>query len=57
MHLLDDPADLARAMEAMVDLAPPDYRTIATAARRKAQAEFSLLHEVSTIAASMADER
>src|SRR3954464_16006069 len=43
----DDPADLAKAMEAMIDLAPRDYRTIATAARRKAEAEFSLLHEVS----------
>src|SRR4051812_338476 len=53
----DDPADLARAMEAMIELAPPDYRTIAIAARRKAEAEFSLLHEVSTIAAWMADER
>jgi glycosyltransferase involved in cell wall biosynthesis len=53
----DDPADLAKAIEAMIDLSPPDYRTIATAARAKAEAEFSLLHEVSTIAAWMADER
>jgi colanic acid/amylovoran biosynthesis glycosyltransferase len=53
----DDPADLAKAMEAMIELSPPDYRTIATAARAKAEVEFSLLHEVSTIAAWMADER
>jgi glycosyltransferase involved in cell wall biosynthesis len=53
----DDPADLAKAMAAMIDLSPADYRTIATAARAKAEAEFSLLHEVSTIAAWMTDER
>ncbi|MDB5323268.1 MAG: colanic acid biosynthesis glycosyltransferase WcaL [Phycisphaerales bacterium] len=53
----DDPADLARAMEDMIDLAPPQHGVIAAAARAKAEAEFSLLHEVSTIAAWMADER
>jgi glycosyltransferase involved in cell wall biosynthesis len=53
----DDPADLARAMEGMIELSPADYRTITTAARAKAESEFSLLHEVSTIAAWMTDER
>jgi glycosyltransferase involved in cell wall biosynthesis len=52
----DDPAELARAMADMIDLTPGEYRAIAAAARVKAEAEFSLLHEVSTIAAWMADE-
>jgi mannosyltransferase len=52
----DDPAALAAAMETMIDLPPEQYRTIAAAARAKAEAEFSLLHEVSTLAAWMADE-
>jgi glycosyltransferase involved in cell wall biosynthesis len=53
----DDPVDLARAMEAMIDLSPDAHRTMAQAARTKAETEFSLLHEVSTIARWMADER
>ena len=53
----DDPADLARALEAMIELSPDAYRTMAEAARTKAETEFSLLHEVSTIARWMADER
>jgi glycosyltransferase involved in cell wall biosynthesis len=52
----DDPADLARAMEDMMNLPPPAHRTIATAARSKAEAEFSLLHEVNTIVGWMTDE-
>jgi glycosyltransferase involved in cell wall biosynthesis len=52
----DDPADLARAMEAMMELPVADYRAMAAAARGKAEAEFSLVHEVSTIAAWMTDE-
>jgi glycosyltransferase involved in cell wall biosynthesis len=52
----DDPAELARAMAEMIDLTPERHRAIATAARAKAEAEFSLLHEVSTIAGWMADE-
>jgi glycosyltransferase involved in cell wall biosynthesis len=53
----DDPVDLARAMEAMIDLSPDAHRTMAQAARTKAETEFSLLHEVSTIARWMTDER
>jgi glycosyltransferase involved in cell wall biosynthesis len=53
----DDPADLARAMEAMIDLSPAAHRAMAQAARAKAESEFSLLHEVSTIAGWMTDER
>jgi glycosyltransferase involved in cell wall biosynthesis len=53
----DDPAALAEAMSDMIDLAPAQYRTIAKAARGKAEAEFSLLHEVSTICSWMADEK
>jgi glycosyltransferase involved in cell wall biosynthesis len=52
----DDPIALADAMEAMIDLPPEQHRAIAAAARAKAEADFSLLHEVSTIAAWMADE-
>ncbi|HEY7120699.1 MAG TPA: glycosyltransferase [Tepidisphaeraceae bacterium] len=52
----DDPAELARAMEEMIDLPAVDYRAMAGAARVKAEAEFSLQHEVSTIARWMADE-
>jgi glycosyltransferase involved in cell wall biosynthesis len=52
----DDPADLAKAMETLIDLTPVEHRAMAGAARAKAEAEFSLLHEVSTIAAWMADE-
>ena len=44
-------------MEAMIELSPDAYRTMAQAARTKAETEFSLLHEVSTIARWMADER
>ncbi len=53
----DDPADLARGMEGMMELSAPAYRGVAMAARAKAEAEFSLVHEVSTIAAWMADEK
>jgi len=52
----DDPADLAKAMETLIDLTPVEHQAMAGAARAKAEAEFSLLHEVSTIAAWMADE-
>jgi glycosyltransferase involved in cell wall biosynthesis len=52
----DDPAELAQAMSDMIDLSPEQYRAMAAAARAKAQAEFSLLHEVSTIATWMTDE-
>jgi colanic acid/amylovoran biosynthesis glycosyltransferase len=52
----DDPQALAAAMEQMIDLPPQDYRAIAHAARAKAQAEFSLRHEVSTIVRWMTDE-
>ena len=52
----DDPADLERAMAEMIDLTPERHRAMASAARAKAEAEFSLLHEVSTIVAWMADE-
>jgi hypothetical protein len=44
-------------MAEMIDLTPAEHRKIASAARAKAQAEFSLLHEVSTIARWMADEK
>ena len=53
----DDPSALAAAMERMMDRPAVEYRTMASAARRKAEAEFSLLHEVSTIVGWMADER
>jgi len=52
----DDPQALAEAMSALMDLPADDYRTMARAARAKAEAEFSLEHEVSTIAAWMADK-
>jgi glycosyltransferase involved in cell wall biosynthesis len=52
----DDPAALSAAMDQMIDLPPQDYRAMATAARRKAEAEFSLRHEVSTIVRWMADD-
>src|SRR5205085_5077780 len=52
----DDPAELAAAMEAMMDLSPQAYRRMAAAARAKAEAEFSLLHEVSTIVRWMTDD-
>ena len=53
----DDPAELAQAMSDMIDLPPEQHRTMAAAARAKAEAEFSLLHEVSTIATWMTDEK
>jgi len=53
----DDPADLAKAMEEMMELTPQAYQAMARAARAKAEAEFSLLHEVSTIVGWMTDER
>jgi glycosyltransferase involved in cell wall biosynthesis len=52
----DDPVELAAAMEAMMDLLPDAYRRMAAAARAKAEAEFSLLHEVSTIVRWMTDD-
>lgn len=52
----DDPADLERAMAGMIDLTPERHRAMASAARAKAEAEFSLLHEVSTIVGWMTDE-
>ena len=52
----DNPSALAAAMNEMIDLPPDHYRTMANAAREKARAEFSLRHEVSTIARWMADE-
>jgi glycosyltransferase involved in cell wall biosynthesis len=52
----DDPAELAQAMSDMIDLPPEQYRTTAAAARAKAEAEFSLLHEVSTIVGWMTDK-
>jgi colanic acid/amylovoran biosynthesis glycosyltransferase len=52
----DDPVALAQAMSDMIDLSAADYRTIAAAARAKAEAEFSLVHEVSTICSWMTDE-
>jgi glycosyltransferase involved in cell wall biosynthesis len=52
----DDPQELAAAMERMIDLPSEDYRAMARAARAKAQAEFSLRHEVSTIVRWMTDE-
>ena len=53
----DDPTELAQAMSDMIDLPPEQHRAMAAAARAKAEAEFSLLHEVSTIVGWMADER
>jgi glycogen synthase len=52
----DDPAELAQAMSDMIDLTPAQHRAMAAAARAKAVAEFSLLHEVSTIVGWMTDE-
>ncbi len=52
----DDPDELARAMEAMIELAPEEYRRMSAAARAKAEAEFSLLHEVSAIVRWMTDD-
>jgi glycosyltransferase involved in cell wall biosynthesis len=52
----DDPAELAQAMSEMIDLSPSQHRAMAAAARAKAVAEFSLLHEVSTIVGWMTDE-
>src|SRR4051794_15829628 len=52
----DDPVALAQAMSDMIDLSAGDYRTMAAAARAKAEAEFSLVHEVSTICSWMTDE-
>ncbi len=51
----DDPQALADAMERLIDMPAADYRTMASAARAKAQAEFSLEHEVSTIVRWMTD--
>jgi glycosyltransferase involved in cell wall biosynthesis len=53
----DDPPALAGAMAAMIDLPPAEHAKVAAAARAKAEAEFSLLHEVSTIARWMTDEK
>jgi glycosyltransferase involved in cell wall biosynthesis len=52
----DDPAELAQAMSDMIDHSAEQHRTMAAAARAKAEAEFSLLHEVSTIVGWMTDE-
>jgi glycosyltransferase involved in cell wall biosynthesis len=52
----DDPAELAQAMSEMIDLPAEQHRAMAAAARTKAEAEFSLLHEVGTIVGWMADE-
>jgi colanic acid/amylovoran biosynthesis glycosyltransferase len=52
----DDPAALSAAMEQMMDLPPDRYRAMAAAARKKAEAEFSLAHEVSTIIRWMTDD-
>jgi colanic acid/amylovoran biosynthesis glycosyltransferase len=53
----DDPVALAAAMAAMIDLAPAEHAKVAAAARAKAEAEFSLLHEVSTLTRWMTDEQ
>jgi glycosyltransferase involved in cell wall biosynthesis len=42
----DDPAALADGMEHMLNLAPADYRTMAQAARQRAESLFSLDHQV-----------
>jgi glycosyltransferase involved in cell wall biosynthesis len=53
----DDPAALAAAMNDLIEMPVQEYRTMAAAARAKAEAEFSLMYEVSTIAQWMADEK
>jgi len=40
----------------MIELAPEEYRKMSAAARAKAEAEFSLLHEVSAIVGWMTDD-
>jgi colanic acid/amylovoran biosynthesis glycosyltransferase len=45
----DEPESLARDMERVMSLPPADYEAMARAARHKAESEFSLMHEVSTI--------
>jgi glycosyltransferase involved in cell wall biosynthesis len=52
----DDPSELAAAMSRMIDLPPEQHRATAAAARAKAEAEFSLVHEVSTIVRWMTDD-
>ncbi len=51
----DDAAALANGMEQLIDLSTDEYRAMAQAARNKAEAEFSLMHEVSLIAGWMND--
>ncbi len=45
----EDPVALADAMSQIIDLSPDEHRSMAQAARKKAEAEFSLMHEVTTI--------
>ncbi|MEZ0264391.1 MAG: glycosyltransferase [Phycisphaerae bacterium] len=52
----DDPQALANAMATLIDMPAGEYRTTAATARAKAEAEFSLEHEVSTLVRWMTDE-
>ena len=45
----DDPAALSHGRERMMDLPFAEYRAMAKAARRKAETEFSLTHEVTML--------
>ena len=45
----DDAAALAEGMERMMNLSPADHRSMAEAARHKAETEFSLMHEVTML--------
>jgi len=52
----DDPAALAEGMRRMIDMTPLEHRTVAQAARQKAETEFSLRYEVRMLEQWMQDE-
>jgi glycosyltransferase involved in cell wall biosynthesis len=45
----DDPQALADGMERLMNLTPQEHLTMSQAARRRAEAEFSLVHEVTLL--------
>ena len=51
----EDPESLAVGMERIMDLSPAEHRKMAEAARRKAETEFSLVHEVTMLQRWMED--
>jgi glycosyltransferase involved in cell wall biosynthesis len=53
----DDPASLADGMEHLLNLSPPQYRTMARNARQRAENLFSLEHQVGLLSQWIVETR